>query len=157
VGLRLKEIERISFDVIWKIDKVELACAGDKEVSVFFGADEMIEGSEWAPLPPVRKQIETLMYVSNLPKGFIKCQSQIIREYFRELVDSKKYQSRIKIDLFRIEAHCQVRELVIPYGKSARKHNFILSCVCDWDETRGMNILCRNDKIIKVSLGDLAR
>jgi len=156
MALALRDIKRLCFDVMWKIDEVEIPCAGARIIKVFFGADEVKRESEWAPLPPTRKQIETLMYVASLPNNFIKNQSQSIREYFRSLLESKKYIGDSVINLFKIEEYCHVREIIIPYVKSARKHNFIISCSCDWEQSSVLNLLCRDDKILKVNPGEMS-
>ena len=157
MGVQLKDIKRLCFDEMWKIDAVDIPCAGHYDINVFFGADEVIKGSEWAPLPPTRKQIETLMFISNLPHDFIKRESQLIREHFRELVDTNTRIISKDINLFKIQDHCRVKEVIIPYVKAARKHNYILCCVCDWDLNNGINLHCRDDKIIKVTKAELGR
>ena len=155
--LNIRDIKKLDFDDAWQICEVGLACAANAKVNVYFGADEIVKNNTWMPLPPTRLQIETLLFIGDLPRNFVKSQSQLIRQYCQERLESAEFKLEGKIDLFRIEQYCQVREVIVPYIKSARKHNYILSCQCDWQPGTVMNLHCRDRKILKVSNGEMSR
>lgn len=154
----LKEIKKLNFDVVWKIENIELPILNHQGINIFFGGDELNDGDVHLPLPPTRKQIETMLYITRLPTDFIRRQSKIIRQYCADLVEHKKIVSHIgtaKIDLFNIEKHCHLKEIIIPFLKNSRSNNFILNCYVDWQENQGLNLVCRDNKIIKLVETDL--
>lgn len=156
MAISLRNLKQLCYEDGWKIENVEVPFVAKREISVYFGADEVVIGNDWAPLPPSRLQIETLVHIGTLPQNFIRKQTRTIRQYCQSVLESREFRVGNKIDLFRIENHFRVRELIIPFIKSARKHNFILICSCDWQDRQAMKIFCRDDKILKVGEGDMS-
>lgn len=138
---------------MWKIRNVDVPCAGGMKINVLFGADELPRDNGNSSSPPSKQQLATLMHVYGLPDNFIKEQNQCIRQFCLEMIYKKDHSLSNKTKLFRIDEHFQISELVIPFSSSPHAHDFIFNCCCDWELARGLSLLCRNEKIIKVTEG----
>ena len=48
-----------------------------------------------------------------------------------------------------------LKEIIIPFHKNTRSRHFILNCYVDWDQEHGINLVCRDNKIVKITESDI--
>ena len=148
--MKINDIEKLEFDVLWQIKDIEIPCLGEHKTEVFFDYDQIVDGKHYASIPPTKRQLETLLYISKLPKSFIKkARDKIIKNCELNL-SVTDYGYDLHIDMKQIEKYYRLNQISIPLQKRTDIKNFILLGDCAWESEHGLGILCRNDKIIDV-------
>jgi len=148
--MKINDIEKLEYDDWWQLKDIEIPCLGEHMVSIGFDAEWIGEGNQCVEVPPSKRQLETLLYISKLPKAFIrKARDKIIRNC-EQVMEETDYGYDLQINTKKIEKYFKLNQVIIPLQKRTDAKNFILLGGCAWEGEHGLGLLCRNDKIIKV-------